>query len=72
MIVAQLLLSLRNKNTTMYKDKRICIKAMLLPEDFNKFAEICKEKNISKVEQLTTLVKAFNSNHNKKKKKILK
>lgn len=56
----------------MYKDKRICIKAMLLPEDFNKFAEICKEKNISKVEQLTTLVKAFNSNHNKKKKKILK
>ena len=49
-----------------YKDKRRCIKAMLLESDFERFTDICKELNISKVEQVTNLVITFNNNHLKR------
>jgi hypothetical protein len=56
----------------MYKDKRMCVKAMLMPEKYELFSKICKELKISKVEQVTNLVNLFIDNHIKRNKKLRK
>jgi hypothetical protein len=56
----------------MYKDKKRCAKAMLKPDRYDLYVKICKELNISKVEQTTNLVNCFIDNYPKHAKKHIK
>lgn len=48
----------------MYKNKLKSIKAMLTPEEYQNYVEICKLLDITKVKQTTALVRKFIKRNN--------